>query len=314
MTTRILQISDLHIGDENKEAENLDIIIEHIIKKTDEKIWDPNNTIIIVTGDITNTGETEEFIIARNAFARLKFQKGYDEILFIPGNHDYGGYGLRKGKVSESKFKDFKKVFGEIFTYFKTIEFPNKKDINGHTIINLDSMKGQIGTTDDRMADGEIGRDQRIKLEEILTDPNIVSNRSSGKKVIVCLHHHPFIFPDDGFFRRKAERIGHALDDEDKLRDVIKGRVDVLVFGHEHKHLDFSGTYFSGEGKDTYEIPNILSCGKSTENGTEHILSENGEIDIKKSNENEKRKFGLFGWLIEIEDNGEINVEIEVFT
>ena len=37
-------------------------------------------------------------------------------------------------------------------------------------------------------------------------------------------------------------------------------------------------------------------------------------IDIKKSKEIEKRKFGLFGWLIEIEDNKDIKVEIEVFT
>lgn len=39
MTTRILQISDLHIGDKNREVENLNTIIEHIIKKS---VWDTN--------------------------------------------------------------------------------------------------------------------------------------------------------------------------------------------------------------------------------------------------------------------------------
>ncbi len=89
MATRILQISDLHIGDKNCEAEKLDTIIEHIIKKD---VWDSNKPIIIVTRDISDGGKIEEFVNARNAFARLKYQKGY-EILFLPVNHDYEAHG-----------------------------------------------------------------------------------------------------------------------------------------------------------------------------------------------------------------------------
>ena len=90
--------------------------------------------------------------------------------------------------------------------------------------------------------------------------------------------------------------------------------MDVLIFGHDHKHLNFSDTYLSGEvGDDAYNIPKILSCGKSTENGKEYILSEDGTVDSKKSRKNPDRKLGFFGWYIEIEDNGDVKVEIEVF-
>ncbi len=43
MTTRILQISDLHIGDENREVEKLDTIIEHIINKKEK--WEVDNIV-----------------------------------------------------------------------------------------------------------------------------------------------------------------------------------------------------------------------------------------------------------------------------
>ncbi len=309
MTTRILQISDLHIGDENREAEKLDTIIEHIINKKDE--WDVNKTIIIVTGDITQRGRKEEFVNARNAFAHLKHQTGY-EILFLPGNHDYGAHGVC-GKVVESRFEDFKQIFGKVFKDFDKIKFPKKEVFNGHFIINLDSMQGQVGTSDDKLADGEVGSFQLKKLDDLLSAPEI-KNKPKKKKVIVCIHHHPFIFPGEPFWTKIGEKIGHALDDEDEFRRVIKGRADVLIFGHDHKHFNFSETVFSGdEDEDAYDIPKILSCGKSTESSSEFILSKNGKVDKKKSKKIPNRKSGLLGWLIEIEDNGEVNVDTEVF-
>lgn len=309
MTTRILQISDLHIGDENREEENLDTIIEYIINKDE---WNTNKPIVIVvTGDITHRGKRKEFISARNAFAHLKHQTDH-EILFLPGNHDYGAHGVF-GEVSEDRFNNFKQIFGKVFDNFSTIKYPNEKVINGHTIINLDSIQGQLGTKDDKLADGEVGRNQRNELNRILSKPEI-KDRSSEKKVILCLHHHPFIFPGESLLVGLGEKVGHALDDDDELREVIKGRVDVLIFGHDHKHLNFSDTYLSGEvGDDAYNIPKILSCGKSTENGKEYILSEDGTVDSKKSRKNPDRKLGFFGWYIEIEDNGDVKVEIEVF-
>ena len=310
MTTRILQISDLHIGDENHEAEKLDVIIEHIISKKVE--WDVNETIIIVTGDITQRGKKEEFVNARNAFAHLKHQTGY-EILFLPGNHDYGAHGVA-GKVVASRFEDFKQIFGRVFPDLIDIQYPYAREIRGHFIINLDSMQGQVGTSDDRLADGEVGSDQLKKLDIILSSPEI-KNRPKNKKVIVCIHHHPFIFPGEPFWVTAGEKVGHALDDDDEFRKVIKSRADVLIFGHDHKHYNFSDTVYSGdEDEDAYDISKILSCGKSTESGSEFILTKEGEVDKRKTKNKKDRKSGLLGWLIEIDDEGNIKEEIEVLS
>ena len=67
MLTRVLQISDLHIGEGEEVDKNFDLIVERIIDKGENgNDWKENKPLILITGDIVNDGEEVQFIHARN--------------------------------------------------------------------------------------------------------------------------------------------------------------------------------------------------------------------------------------------------------
>ena len=80
----------------------------------------------------------------------------------------------------------------------------------------------------------------------------------------------------------------------------ISGKPDILLFGHEHRHLDFSGTQISKK----YRTPIILSGGKSTDNTMKEFkVADDGKAGSQVLNA------GLMGRFIDIWDNGNIVVE-----
>lgn len=330
MTTRILQISDLHIGEGEEQDENFDLIIEDILKKGEGK-WQSNKPLILITGDIVNDGKKVQFIHARNYLYRLS-NAGF-ELRLIPGNHDYGKNG---NDANEGSYNLYKKYFGHLHE----MKYPFCEPLNGHFLVGLNSMEIFKASN---FAEGRLGKGQINAVCKFLETTN--RTRQSNQKIIVCLHHHPFIFPDDGFFRRIGEHVGHRLEDGEYFMEKIKElKVDMLLFGHEHRHLNFKDTKLA---KD-YKIQHIISAGKSTEasyeypvnyNGKSKVLTDVGpeegadvrpqeDIDIADSTydfsyeelleDDEKDHHDLphelLGRLIEIDDNtGNITVENEVF-
>jgi len=205
----------------------------------------------------------------------------------------------------------------------------DQSPINGHFFVGLNSMEV---FTASNFAEGRLGESQINEVCEFLETHK---NRPQNQKMIVCLHHHPFIFPDDGLFRRIGEHFGHRLEDgKDFMEGIKELKVDMLLFGHEHRHLNFKDTKLA---KD-YNICNILSSGKSTEPSYEYPVNNNGvskvssnfepdkdygnddfpfEFSVEELMEDEKEKLshlpkGLMGRLIEINDD-EITIENEVF-
>lgn len=289
MALQILHLSDLHVGRTSKEGENLKIIVQKTVKK-----WEgaENKPVILITGDSVDDGRESQFIDARRILDPL-YLKNF-RLLLIPGNHDYGCNGVH---AEESRFKYFKNVFFPL----ENVSYPFPKEIEGHIFVGLNSMKAETHFFDGLLADGELGSKQINNTIGILKK---LENRKPERKVILYLHHHPFLFPDDNIFEEIGEKVGHWLKDGDDLMHKISGRPDIILFGHEHRHLDFSGTQISRK----YRIPTILSGGKSTD-GTmkEFKVADNGKAESKIINE------GLMGRLIKIQDNGAIEIENMTF-
>lgn len=82
----------------------------------------------------------------------------------------------------------------------------------------------------------------------------------------------------------------------------ISGRVDFLLFGHEHRHLNFSNTNLSKK----HRIPYIMSSGKSTDVCIEYKVKEEGEAVIDTDN---RLNEGLLGRIIEISNRGDCTVD-----
>ena len=323
MLTRMLHISDLHIGQDEEEDINFDLIVDHIIQKGKD-VWMDNKPMVIVTGDLVNDGEEVQFLHARNYLYRL--QNAGFVIRLIPGNHDYG----KKGNWAKTEnYENFKKYF----TVFHKIEYPFYETINGHFLIGLNSMNKEADGFDAIFADGELGAGQ-IKDAVRLIDE--YKEQSDGK-IIVYLHHHPFLFPDEGPLKKIGERVGHWLKDGKEFMEKIKSRkIDILLFGHEHRHLKFENTGLNNK----YSIRHIVSSGKSTEKSYEYPVLQDGtaktpaykseetesvsedhleayefgpELLEEENNELLDLPNGFLGRLIEIDDGGNISVENEIF-
>lgn len=289
MAVKILHLSDLHVGKTEKESENLDSIVKKIVDKWENSKDKP---VILITGDIVDDGEEEQFQNARKLLDPLYSKKF--KVLPVPGNHDYGWNGVH---AKESRFKFLKNEFFP----FENVSYPFPKEIAGHIFIGLNSMKAETGFFDGLLADGELGSKQINNTIGILKK---VKNRRPEQKVILYLHHHPFLYPDDNVLEEIGDKIGHWLKGGDDFMHKISGQVDILLFGHEHRHLDFSGTQISKK----YRIPIILSGGKTTDDGMkEFSVSDNGEA------EKQILKKGLMGRLITILKNGAIKVETICF-
>ncbi len=255
---KILHISDLHIGkeetdvDEWRQAEKLVRLITRHWGDDDEK------PLVLITGDVVDDGREVEFIEARRILEPLR-RAGF-QVAPLPGNHDYGWNGAH---AQEKRFKLFKKYLLGIETRVTYPDVPYADD--RVAVITLNSMKAETGFWDGLLADGELGGDQLNELGELVTA--LRDERPASFKIVVALHHHPFLFPDDTLFEKAREWWGHRLKDGADLMRLIGGRVDALLFGHEHRHIDFSEPFAGYVFTEEFNIPCILCSGKSTDPG-----------------------------------------------
>ncbi|MBI5533961.1 MAG: metallophosphoesterase [Deltaproteobacteria bacterium] len=257
----LLHISDLHFGRNDTTTREAKAAIAAIIAR-----WggDANKPIIVATGDIVQDGEPAQYEIARVEIERLR-AAGF-EVFLVPGNHDYG----RMGSHAEARRFTY---FKEAFYPTRLVAYPDVYRIEGWTIVGLNSMKAECGFVDGLLADGELGPDQ-------ISDANLVlrqlqEERKSGRtKLVVALHHHPFLFPDESPIKKLGELVGHRLKDGADLMHKITGLTDVLLFGHDHREWDFSKELGGKVLTTDYDIPVILSCG--TTSGVNDITQEPG--------------------------------------
>jgi 3',5'-cyclic AMP phosphodiesterase CpdA len=255
---RILHISDLHIGKEEtaveewKQAEKL---VRRIIREWRE---DEDKPLVLITGDVVDDGREVEFIEARRILRPLH-RAGF-QVAPLPGNHDYGWQG---SFAQEKRFKLFKRYLLGISDRVTYPDVPYSDD--DVTVIALNSMQAETGFWDGLLADGELGSRQLDELGELIA--TLREERKKSHRIVVALHHHPFLFPGDPPLKRAKERLAHRLKDGDDLMRMLSGRIDVLLFGHEHHHIDFSQPFEGHVFTEEYDIPCILSSGRSTDPG-----------------------------------------------
>jgi len=292
MKAKLLQLSDLHVGKSKSESKNLRRIVEKVTESF------PNDKLtVLITGDIVDDGQKKQYKEARKILGPLLENENLN-VWPVPGNHNYGWNGIH---AERQRFKYFKKAFYDL----ENVSYPHVKiDAFGNVFIGLNSMKAETGFWDGLLADGELGSRQIHSVSGILDSiDGLSASKRKKTKVIVHLHHHPVIYPDDTWIEEGIEKGGHWLKDGEGFMSVIAGRIDVLLFGHEHRHLNFSGTHLSKR----FRIPWIFSCGKSTKKGTEYAVNKEGEATETVLNK------GLLGNLIDIDSEGNVSAKTITF-
>ncbi|MDT4328924.1 SAV_2336 N-terminal domain-related protein [Methylomonas sp. MV1] len=284
---RWIHLSDFHFDGEEPYERNT--VLKSLLDEIrDRRRYEGFQTdALFVTGDIANSGQSNEYKAASAFFDALLETSGLDKsrLFIVPGNHDvdtYAAKGLDRGLLSEAdsiayfangkpkyhfnKFAPFRKWYNG---YFKNIRSCPKDDtchslqqfeVNGNTIAVL-----AINTALFSVPDGKdynalwIGRrnlDAAIaELEKAKTDVSFV------------LMHHPLDWLHD--------------DERTQIKSALQQRADFILRGHLHHNevdsiVNSQGACFhiaAGACYQTRKYPNsALFCSVDVEKEQLEIL------------------------------------------
>jgi 3',5'-cyclic AMP phosphodiesterase CpdA len=243
---KIIHISDIHI----KRSSDVDLIRFNTIIDVIIRNKYPDGTTVVMTGDLVNNGYTpcsgKWTNPVHDGVKKLK-AAGYNErVLVIPGNHDYG-VGIGITDFEHNHLVRLIEYFKVTFYNDAAAQYPRINQFGNYLFIGLDSTAAALQQMElERLftSEGRIGDEQTAELKKAL-----VGAKSSGKKVVVYLHHHPFHNKKDGL----------KLLDAAEFLKAIDGLTTMLLYGHVHRENNY--------GDDGYfdnKIDRIYNAGSST--------------------------------------------------
>lgn len=238
-TIVFLHLSDIHIDKEKN------IIYEHIRKIVDSlkryKSIKIKNIIIILSGDITYSGNASQFSNAKKLMGSLivSLNKVFEcscTVLVVPGNHDVNH---ADSTLSVTCLKDEKYSEYEIGEYSKLNSFYNFARLN-HCFersemyfdirrLTISNCKIKVNLINNGIFST---LDQYKGLLYLPIDCiDKLSDREDADFVITIMHHAPDFYRDDI---------------KNRIEDTIVKNSDILFHGHEHynysKQTSFNGS------------------------------------------------------------------------
>lgn len=244
----ILHISDLHFRSDIHYT-LVERFWEHVLTDYGNEEHKP---IILITGDLVQDGLPDQFKEAKAMLSILQ-QKGFT-VIAVPGNRDYGNSNQHLNHERES-------LFNEVFLGLHTGAYPRRLDVGMISFLILNSMQGEEEKNLDAL-DGELGQEQLDHLERMIDQIRL---EHCDRRIAICLHHPPFLHPQKFPLNMVQKLLGHQLKDGARLMEMIRGRVDYLLFGHDHDHVNFAESYADRILTREYRIPVILACGSHLE-------------------------------------------------
>ena len=230
----LIHLSDLHIGESEKELKNTNQIVKSIGKSY-------QGIPVLITGDLTNSATKEQFKTMREILNQLAKT---NPILAVPGNHDYAWWGI---SLRKSGWENWVKYLGTPLGWGKDDYYWMGVDYEPVGIDGLGVFKHKScvyfgvdsGDPNDKVAcaEGWISLELANRLEDSL-------KKYEGKTRIVLLHHHPF-----------EHRLLMALRGYKRLLRAVKDNCELLLFGHKHDY----GIWWNHK-----TVPLIVSSHKSS--------------------------------------------------
>ena len=221
---RLGHLSDLHVSDRARYPRNghatrdCDRHQSRLAQKVLEEFEASGVEHLVVTGDLTLTGEATEF---EKAGKMLRKWSESGRLTVVPGNHDvWSSDSVRTSRFLRMMGHDGKGMKRPEATY--PLAVLASPDV---AIVALDST--QHGE-DPLTTPGLIGTAQLQSCRELVRE-----HASEGRAVLLALHHHLLLprerVPSDAMVARMA------LQDADKLiRLVADLRVAGVLHGHRH--------------------------------------------------------------------------------
>lgn len=281
---KIAHLSDLHLCSKYKR--------NNIVrtKKLLRHALDSGADHIVITGDLTDNAQQEDFIIFKKilqSFGLLKSEK----TSIIIGNHDiFGGvqtasdvinFPSKCAKINykeklEQFIKHFEELFINTFSPSKENLFPYAKELNDVVLIGLNSIDEYSKLKNPFASNGIVKKNQLIDLKNIF-DKKLYLN----KLKIVMVHHHFYknnvsSKSSENNLWNKIENFTMKLRKKKKLLNLFKeNNVGIVLHGHSHEIKEY---YRKGI--------KLLNAGGTVENDSQNEVGyyllniENGIIDV----------------------------------
>jgi len=322
MNNLILHISDLHVSDQSGELgyanrnTHLTLDVENnnsYIKQFTEKIktLERKDLYLIITGDITNIGEANEFEVAGNIIKLMMDELviNKDQILLIPGDHDVHRDsvkdGIRKGFIQREqqklKFENFAKLYNDV----KGVNFDSEKLIFDHMVIG-DILLLAVNSNFNVKQNGGHGFLPTVEFEQELTGFRVLY---PDHEFILCLHHNLEGEHEDTKFGQWDEKNRRNLS-----LILERQRVKCIFNGNEHtpnsKQLsDSEGIILSDSGPfSSKEKPSASFKIYEIETSGGNLILDNIVYDLRTKNSTREGNFGGWG-KCNYEDIKKIEVE-----
>ena len=230
---KFVHISDLHVGEHGTRDRLVGQLINKIVNHYSR---DREKPLVLITWDFVHDGRQEQF----NAADKLLFKlhnAGF-KILMCPGNHDYGETGLDDDYRARQRYTRFAMKLttrkSDPDSGVQNIRdgqwnYPIVNKFDDVYFVGLDTMQGVFRLSwryrfwARFTAAGWLGEPQLTKLDSIIKN---IHRKSADATIILYMHHHPFNFN----FRFRVMQLHDRL----RLHKIIKNKVSILLFGHNH--------------------------------------------------------------------------------
>ena len=239
----VLHLSDLHFGSEHAFRNELASPLEPRLAKPtlSEAIIDDlramgiglnDIAIVLISGDLTWSGDAHEFENAREFIGQLRNGCGLhvSQVVVVPGNHDIE-WRDGKGDISsnaELNYASFSRALYGIEpdeTFVRVHEFV----IAGRPVVVVGLNSCRIESRENAGL-GFVGREQLNKALRFLS-----GRKKNHELRIAMLHHHllPVNYIED--FDTATKRVSLTLDAEAVVRSLICAGIHIVLHGHQHQ-------------------------------------------------------------------------------
>ena len=248
----ILHLSDLHI---NSSGKTLSLLLENLLKDIENEMELSENILIVVTGDIIDQANYDNYENAVEFFRKLKsiLDDKVRHIYIVPGNHDkvrnfmdrkilseYTGnedyFYSKIWKYLRMGFDDYTEMLKRIYKIFYSTEEVEQRIFEDAFGVNIDKINGKnicviqlntawscVGGTDERNL--RLGAFQIKKVKEIY-EKKKAEKKSKGEEIAltIALAHHPV-----SWLQGKDEDILQA-----EMLSNVGLNTDIYICGHVH--------------------------------------------------------------------------------
>ncbi len=243
---RIAHLSDFHFTTFFKKSNLIDIysLLNYAIEN--------NADHIVITGDLTDNADSNDFSILRRIFEKLGLLNS-QKLSLVIGNHDiFGGVQTAEDIFTfpeKCRTVDFNKQVKQFYNFFKeTFEncaylsgniFPYAKIINGVLLLGMNSIAGYSTAKNIFASNGSVDLEQLNETIRILEKYNdIVSSK------IILIHHHfnkikVINNGSFGSFWQNIEKQTMKLRKKKRLLNLFRiFDVDLVLHGHLHETVE----------------------------------------------------------------------------